>query len=256
MPEMIASMERQRAKWAEYCATVRPQFDELPAEKACPHHPSEMRQKLFEETCQKSRQAGEFKPAWAPCAECQGAEAAAKRRAFWSKRGVPARVIEATFANFTADTEARADARGAVQAWIKRNGVFLLLRGTPGTGKGHLASGCLKAHGNGVFITHADMMTDLRASYTLHTTKGLIADWQEADCLVIDDFGLAATGADEAPMLYQVLATRYEERRPTVITTNLDREAFRAAIGERILDRMGEDCATVDLLWESWRTKK
>jgi DNA replication protein DnaC len=256
MPEMIAAMERARASWAAFCDTVRPEFDAAPETKACESHPSIRRPKLFEETCQQTRQAGEYSTAYAPCGECGGEAAKARQRAFWRRRGVPERVVDATLANFDADTEDKVMAQGKVQDWIKRNGVFLLLRGTTGTGKGHMASGCLKAQGTGVWITHADMLGDLRASYTLHTTKEIIATWQECEMLVLDEFGLSPGGKDEEPMLYQVLAARYENRRPTVITTNLDREQFSAAIGYRLLDRIGEDCAVVACVWESHRRKK
>jgi len=256
MPEMMASMERQRAKWAAFCEATREPFNAAPETKSCEHHPSVRRAKLFEETCQKSRIEGVFTPVYAPCGECSGEAAKAKQRAFWLKRGVPERVVDATLSNFDTDTEEKVVARGKVQAWVKRNGVFLLLRGTTGTGKGHLASGCMKAQGNGLFITHADMLSDLRASYTLHTTQSLIDTWREAEIFVLDEFGLSPGGNDEESMLYQVLADRYDKRRPTIITTNLDGEQFRKAIGYRLIDRLGEDCTVVVCAWESHRKAK
>lgn len=256
MPEMIASMERQRAKWAAFCEETRPTFDAAPETKACAQHPSVRRPKLFEETCQKSRMEGEFRAVYAPCPDCTGEEARTRQRAFWRKRGVPERVVDATLANFAADTDEKVLARGKVCDWIKRTGNFLLLRGTTGTGKGHLASGCLKAWGNGLWLTQADMLADLRASYTLHTTASLIETWREAELFVLDEFGLSPGGGDEETMLYQVLADRYDKHRPTIITTNLDGEQFRAAIGYRLLDRIGEDCAVVVCSWESHRRAK
>lgn len=253
MPEMIEAMERQREKWAAFCDTIRPQFAEAPETKACDQHHAVRRPKLFEESCQRSRQKGEYRTVYAPCPECTGEEARTAQRAFWRRRGVPERVVDSTLANFTTDTEEKVVAVGKVREWIKRNGIFLLLRGTPGTGKGHLASGCLKAHGNGLWITQADMLKDLRASYTLHTTTSLIEDWRNAEVFVLDEFGLSPGGGDEESMLYQVLADRYDKRRPTVITTNLDREKFKETIGFRLMDRIGEDCVVVQCIWESHR---
>jgi len=254
MSDAVASLERSHAKWKAFCDEQRAAFDALPAARACPHHPAVLRAKLFEETCQKTWQAREFKAAWAPCPECRDADARARQRAFWAKRGVPARVVEATFANFQADTKERVTALGKVTAWSRCHGVFLMLTGKTGTGKGHLAAGCLKAQGNGLFITHVDMLADLRASYTLGTTQSLITTWREAELLVLDEFGLSPGGRDEDPMLYQVLATRYEQRRPTIITSNLEIPALREALGLRLMDRIQEDCVTVICDWESWRT--
>lgn len=256
MPDIAASMARARASWAAFCDSCRPKFDAAPETKSCEHHPAERRPKLFEETCQQTRQAGEYRTAYAPCGSCGTEAARAATRAYWRRRGVPERVIDATLANFTTDTEEKVLARGKAQDWIRRHGTFLLLRGTAGTGKGHLASGCLKAQGNGLWITQADMLSDLRASYTLHNTPEVIEKWREAEMFVLDEFGVSPGGGDEEAMLYQVLADRYDKRRPTVITTNLDREAFAKAIGYRLLDRIGEDCTVVSCVWESHRKQK
>jgi DNA replication protein DnaC len=212
-----------------------------------------LRPKVLEETRQRSHHAGEYRTAYAPCGECGGEAARARQRAFWRQRGVPERVLDATLANFVAETGRQEHVCAKVQEWIKRDGTFLVLRGTPGTGKGHLASGCLKAHGHGLWITQADMLADLRASYTLHTTPHVIDRWRTAELLVLDEFGLSPGGNDEETLLYQVLADRYDKRRPTIITTNLDSDQFKAAIGFRLLDRIGEDCTVLVCTWESYR---
>lgn len=257
MPEAMEVLARVRDKWKAYCEALKPQFGALPASKACAEHPAVSRSKLFEETCQRTKQNGDqFTPAWTPCSECQGEKARTAQRAFWRKRGVPERVLGATFDNFESDTEEKVLAKGSVGAWMKRQGVFLVLRGSVGTGKGHLAAAALKAHGNGIWIGHADMLTDLRASYVVHNTSDLLESWKECECLVLDEFGLSSGGKDEDPMLYQVLADRHDKRRQTIITTNLDRDKFRDAIGFRLLDRIGEDCEIVVANWESHRKAK
>ncbi len=252
MPEVLAVMERAHEQWAAFCDSVRPQFVELKP-RACKTHPLIERQPAFEETCQETRLRGEFTARFSPCPECATGEARAAQRRFWARRGVPERVVDATLSNFIADTEAKTEALRRVCEWNKRDGVFLLLHGTTGTGKGHLAVGCMKIHGAGTFITHADMLTDLRASYTLHTTKTLIEQWQAAEVFVLDEFGLSPGGKDEDPMLYQVLADRYDKRRPTIITSNLDLPKLRETLGYRLLDRISEDCVSVRMSWSSHR---
>lgn len=256
MPGVISLFERMQKKSEAFREGIRPQFLDAPDSIACPKHHSVRLDKLWEETCQKSWKNEKFTAAYAPCPECLGERSEAARRGFWQRRGVPERVISASFDNFTADGAEKREALENVQDWIRRNGVFLVLRGTPGTGKGHLATSCLKAQGNGLFITHADMLADLRASYTLKTTPALLEGWQEAEMFVLDEFGLSPGGNDEETMLYQVLADRHDKRRPTIITTNLEREAFSKAIGFRLIDRIGEDCAVVPCCWESHRRAK
>lgn len=256
MPDFIASMERQRAKWAAFCDEIRPQFEAAPESRACKHHPSTMRPKLFEETCQKSRMEGEFRPQYAPCPDCKGYEAQERLREFWRKRGLPERVIDATFDTFTADTDGRALARASAMEWIKRNGLFLMLRGTPGTGKGHIAAACLKAQGNGLWLTHAKMLAEMRESYSLHTTQFVLSVWQECECLVIDELGVSPGGKDEEAMFYQVISERYDKRRATIFTTNKTSDDYKAVLGYRLVDRITEDCTTIVFSWESWRAKK
>jgi len=256
LPEMVASLQRAQAKHAAFCESIRPQFDAAPSEKACRNHPCTMRPKLFDETCEKSHSAREFRIVYAPCPDCKGGEAKERQRDFWRKRGVPERVIDATFDSFVIDTKERAAARASAMQWIKDNGVFLMLRGTTGTGKGHLAAASLKAHTNGLWITHAKMLADLRESYSLHTTKSLIASWQDAECLVIDELGVSAGGKDEETMFYEVIADRHDKRRPTIFTTNKTSEEYKALLGYRLVDRIAEECTTIVCAWKSWRTGK
>jgi len=54
-------------------------------------------------------------------------------------------------------------------------------------------------------------------------------------------------------LLYQVLADRYDQRRPTILTSNLERSTLRAALGFRLLDRIREDCTEIVCAWDSWR---
>lgn len=254
--EVCDRMRRLRDDWLAFCEAQRPLIAAAPQTISCEHHPLAVRPILFEETCQRTRWDARFTPVYAPCPDCATDKAKAAQRRFWARRGVPERVITATLENFAADTEEKVIALGKVRQWIKDNGVFLLLMGTVGTGKSHLAAGCLKAQGNGRFITHADMLSDLRASYTLHNTDALIDGWRDAEMLVLDEFGLSPGGKDEEPMLYQVLAERHDKHRPTIITSNMSRDAMRDALGYRLIDRINEDCVTVTCNWPSHRISK
>ncbi|WP_272941129.1 ATP-binding protein [Chthoniobacter flavus] len=115
-----------------------------------------------------------------------------------------------------------------------------MLLGRSGAGKGYLATAALKWNGSGIFLKHPDMLMDLRASYDAGRTQELITRWQDCEMLVLDEFGLSGGGRDEEPMLYQVLADRYDHRRPTIITSNLEIGALREVLGFRLLNRLGE----------------
>lgn len=256
MPEIMESLTRTRNAWKAFCDAMRPDFENAAMFAPCIEHPAEQRPKLFEESCQASRMAQEFTVVYAPCQSCHDAASKAQQTRFWARRGVPQRLIEATLSNFRVEIPEQLAALDKVKKWNARNGTFLILTGTPGTGKGHLSVGCMKAHGDGLFITHPDMLSDLRASYTLKNTDALIEQWRTSEIFVLDEFGVSAGGNDEGPLLYQVLATRYDQRKPTIITSNLEIAALRESIGYRLIDRITEDCTTVVCKWESNRKKK
>jgi hypothetical protein len=76
------------------------------------------------------------------------------------------------------------------------------------------------------------------------------ADWYDervvaavvgTPALVIDDVGAEYNDSKGywRARLDEVLSTRYDDALPTVVTTNLPREAFRALVGERVWDRIG-----------------
>lgn len=252
MPNVISGLERVKEKWAAFREEQKPLFAKEPKFIRCAQHPKEKMKILFDETCQQTLHNKKFTPIYAPCSQCLDEATKARRRLFWRKRGVPERVIDATFLNF----EGHEDAVQKVRSWLKKKGLFLMMSGTTGTGKGHLAASCLKQHGDGLFIEHVNMLSDLRSSYSTQATAQLIETWQSAEMLVLDELGLSAGGNDEQPMLYQVLADRHDKRRPTIITTNQEREKVRDLLGYRLLDRIREDATEVQMNWESFRTKK
>jgi len=67
--------------------------------------------------------------------------------------------------------------------------------------------------------------------------------------LVIDDLGVEFQDSkgNFMAILDEVIDTRYDESRPTVITTNLDADAFKSRYGERIADRIRESGKFVSL---------
>jgi DNA replication protein DnaC len=78
-----------------------------------------------------------------------------------------------------------------------------------------------------------------------------------ASVLLVDDVGVepavvSSYGTTSTPLV-DVLCERYERRRPTVISTNLNAEALRERYGERIHDRMCEVYARIPFNFTSFR---
>lgn len=258
VPEIMAAFGRMEAAARAARDALRPSYDAAPDTEPCPNHPEVPLAKDFDATYSASHQAETFILKRALCPKCAAEARAEDERRFWQRRGVPPRVIDATLENFDTSGEKEASKLVAVRKvgeWLKKRQPFLMLIGSTGTGKGHLAAAALRRIGDGTFITHPDLLTDLRASYTLHTTKELIEAWRDTAALVLDEFGLSPGGKDEEPLLYQVLAARYEKRLPTIITSNLTVPEVQSGLGYRLLNRIREDYTLVVMEWSSRRTE-
>ena len=133
-----------------------------------------------------------------------------------------------------------------VESWAERPSGWLTLLGGTGTGKTHLAAaaaGRRLAAGDSVYFAVApDLFDALRETYgagTAATYAERFAELSEADILVLDDLHAQARSDWVEEKLYQLLARRYVQRLPTLITSNLGRGELgrlNPRIASRLLD--------------------
>lgn len=149
-------------------------------------------------------------------------------------------------------------------AFIERaeNIVFL---GPSGVGKTHLALAlayrAVMARIKTRFITAADLMLQLAAA---HRKDQLTAYFNRAilgpKLLVIDELGYLPFGREEANLLFQVIAKRYE-RGSIILTSNLAFSDWAGALADdatltaALLDRLLHHGHIVTLRGESYRLK-
>ena len=158
-----------------------------------------------------------------------------------------------TFGGFDADAHG---ARGGeanlrmmksiVQAWADAPSGWLTLLGRTGVGKTHLAAaaaGARLAAGDSVYFAVApDLFDALRETYgagSEATFGERFAELQDAALLVLDDLHAQARSAWVEEKLYQLLARRYLQRQPTLITSNLgagDLDQLSPRIASRLVD--------------------
>ena len=99
-----------------------------------------------------------------------------------------------------------------------------LFIGSPGTGKTFLARAlayrACQAQKRVVFTSAPRMLTDLHGAEIHGSLDRALRRYVRADLLAIDDFAVLAMDPAQAKLAFQVIAERYDYRRPTPITTN------------------------------------
>lgn len=158
---------------------------------------------------------------------------------------------EKTFANFSLEGHAlsaseleslRQAHRMAIQFAEFPHHKWLVLQGTYGCGKSHLAAAIGNerlSHGDLVlFITAPDLLDHLRGAFSpgAEPYDRTFDRIRSADLLILDDLGVENPSEWAKEKLFQLLNHRYNERLPTVITTNTDLDMLDPRLRSRMLD--------------------
>ncbi|MCC6803140.1 MAG: ATP-binding protein [Anaerolineae bacterium] len=156
-----------------------------------------------------------------------------------------------TFATFRTDlpmltpTQAQSlqAALNAAQAYAANPDGWLLLEGTYGCGKTHLAAAVgnarLQVEDVVLFITTPDLLDHLRNTYGADSELGydeMFDRLRNAPMLILDDLGVENPSAWAQEKLFQLLNHRYSRMLPTVITTNADIDLLDPRVRSRLLD--------------------
>lgn len=118
--------------------------------------------------------------------------------------------------------------------------------GNTGLGKTHLSSamaGVIIEKGNDVYYTSAmNMFSDFEqkrfGNSIAFDSAGDISQYFTCDLLIIDDLGTEIINQFSVSCLYNVINTRLNRRKPTVLSTNLTQEEFRKKYWDRIASRV------------------
>lgn len=162
------------------------------------------------------------------------------------------RFKDRTFDNFKAEyqPEAFSKAYEYAKGFESNDGAGLILIGSAGTGKTHLAASITNfviaeyavAAKFGSFI---DILSDIKKSFT--TDDDIVRKLKGIPLLVIDDLGKERSSEWSESILYDVINGRYEDYMPTIITTNLNPQQIEARCGEAIVSRLFEMCDAVPM---------
>jgi DNA replication protein DnaC len=148
--------------------------------------------------------------------------------------------------------------------FIDRREVILAV-GPPGTGKTHIASGIGLAacrQGRRVrFITVAELVMELSEAQAEHRLSRLEAQLDRLDLLICDELGFIRLDADQAQLLFILLAHRYT-RGGLMITSNLEFGDWTGVFNDdarlvsALLDRLTHRCHVLQFQAESYRFRE
>ena len=199
---------------------------------------------------------------------------------------IPRRYEHCTLENYETSFPSSHRSLGAAHLRAKRfvesypletSGTGLLLTGSIGVGKTHLAVGILQAllserGATGLFFDYRDLLKQVQNSYNRHvsaTELEVLAPVFDAEVLVLDELGASKPTDWVWDTVAHILNTRYNDRRTTIITTNyvnagplgtesgprgaMREETLGDRIGERMRSRLQEMCVVVEMHGQDFR---
>ena len=131
---------------------------------------------------------------------------------------------------------------------VLKTGRCLIITGKPGTGKTHLSVGIANEwmrSGNTVLfrgvMAAVQLVTETWRRDSDMTQSAAIRLLLEPDLLILDEVGVQSGSDAEKNVIFEIMNARYENRRPTVLLSNLAVGKLAEFLGERVMDRLRED---------------
>ena len=202
--------------------------------------------------------------------------AAASRQGKLENAGIPERYRDCTIAGYDAIGAAELGrAKRIAREFLDRYPFVeagLLFIGPSGLGKTHLACAMLSeliaTKGvRGLYADSSNLLNRIASSFRSDaeiSREAILAPYATAELIVLDEIGATPPHPWVHDVLYDLLNTRYNGKKITIVTTNYGDEAEAASgpkmtledrVGYRTRSRLYEMCLSVPLRGDDYRKK-
>lgn len=179
--------------------------------------------------------------------------------------GLNKRYLDCGFKNYVVTCPAQDNAIKLSQAFaqqiISGHNPNMLMIGIPGTGKTHLSASIIRnilhnSTKSARYYTSAEITQKMMDTWSdpSRSEKELIEHFSSFDLLVIDEYGLHDRHEKCLEMVHKVLYSRYDNMKPTLLTSNFTLQGMQQDLGIRLWSRLHENnLIIVPCYWEDRR---
>lgn len=145
-----------------------------------------------------------------------------------------------------------------------REGRNIVLYGSPGTGKTHIATALgIEACRNGYsvyFTSVPHLLTHIRECKSLKTLRQFELRFEKYDLVICDEFGYVSCDKEGGELLFNHLSLR-AGKKATIITTNLAFNRWGEIVKDKVLvaamvDRLTHKAFLINMAGQSFRVKE
>lgn len=192
-----------------------------------------------------------------------------RRRKRVAAIGLPERMMPKRYSDYLPPTPAAEKHLETIRAYAdlwpetSKRGANLILCGTPGNGKTHLASIACKHVASEfgaqpLYTTTARMLRHIRGSYSRtakYSEEDAVERFACCDLLVLDEVGVKLASDNDRSLLFEIIDERYQQVRPTILISNLTLSEIAQQTDERLVDRLLENGQVLLFDWPSHRVQ-
>ena len=186
--------------------------------------------------------------------------------------GIPKRFQGKTLKNYQLSSPEQIEVFNGVVAFLNEfkapqghSGRCMTMLGNTGTGKSHLACAValcvIKRYGGTARFSSVSeinrLVRESKSYNAKYSETEIIEAFGNYTLLIIDEVGIQSGTDAESRALFDVINARYQNMNPTIFISNLNKDQFKAALGERIYDRIKEGGGVIlGFDWDSYRGKQ